>query len=221
MTDEEKRLEAEFEKLRDNAEKENKSFSGTLGNMVDIHYFYTLSAVYKIKSLGGLNEEKLKKHLNELKNRFTADKRVHLRTLEIQKETHERRMKCSRALTELVKNADNLSLAELLGKFVELVENGFDSISATKIKEKLTKRHDFVSERHDFVSETLIAKDEGEGYVIELLQSLRKEMTSDFAKRYTYVEVQEMLGEAKENGSSRRGCFKITHEGENFSVYRI
>lgn len=214
MTEEEKKLEAEFEKLRDNAEKKTKGFSDTLGNMVDTHYFHTLWAVYKIKELGGIGAESLKKHLNELKNRFMTDKRVHLRTLEIQKETHERRMKCSRLLTELIKNADNLSLAELLEKFVELVENGFDSISANKIKEKLTKRH-------DFVSEALIAKDECEGYVIELLQSLRKEMTSDFAKRYTYDEVQEMLGEAKENGSSCRGCFKITHEGENFSVYRI
>lgn len=215
MTDEEKRLEAEFEKLRDNAEKENKSFSGTLGNMVDIHYFYTLSAVYKIKSLGGLNEEKLKKHLNELKNRFTADKRVHLRTLEIQKESHERRMRSSELLVELVKNADELSLDELFEKIAELISNAFDDVSGKKVKKKLRKRR-------DNCGEALIAKNEGEGYIAELLQSLRKELIDGFSKRFTYDEAKEMIDKAKANGFSEQNFFKIKYEGEDrFSLYRI
>lgn len=214
MTDEEKKLEAEFEKLRDNAEKDNKSFSGTLGNMVDIHYFYTLSAVYKIKSLGGLNEEKLKKHLNELKNRFTADKRVHLRTVEIQKDSHERRMRCSELLVELVKDADKMSLDELFEKTAELISNAFDDVSGKKVKKKLRKRH-------DNWGEALIAKNEGEGYIIELLQVLRKELADDFAKRFTYDEAKEMIDKAKANGFSEQNFFKIKYEGEDrFSLYR-
>lgn len=215
MTDEEKKLEAEFEKLRDNAEKDNKSFSGALGNTVDIHYFYTLSAVYKIKSLGGLNEEKLKKHLNELKKRFTADKRVHLRTLEIQKDSHERRMRCSELLVELVKDADKMSLDELFEKTAELINNAFDDVSGEKVKKKLRKRH-------DNWGEVLIAKNEGEGYIIELLQVLRKELADDFAKRFTYNEAKEMIDKAKANGFSEQNFFKIKYEGEDrFSLYRI
>lgn len=215
MTDEEKRLEAEFEKLRDNAEKKTKGFSDTLGNMVDTHYFHTLWAVYKIKELGGLNEEKLKKHLNELKNRFTADKRVHLRTLEIQKESHERRMRSSELLVELVKNADELSLDELFEKIAELISNAFDDVSGKKVKKKLRKRR-------DNCSEALIAKNEGEGYIVELLQSLRKELIDGFSKRFTYDEAKEMIDKAKANGFSEQNFFKIKYEGKDrFSLYRI
>lgn len=200
MTNDEIRYNGLFEAL---AKRAKEKVSVDEASFVDNHYKLTLSAVYQIRRLGSIDDGKLKKHVNELRIRYCHDKGIEQRTEIVQKQEHERRMKCSQDLTKLVKNADKMPMSEIFEVFSGIIENGFDKISGEKVRAKLSKR---LGE-----NAALICQNEGEGYICDLLLMLR--VRND--------KVSEVITQAKTVGECVEDGFKIKYEGGRFALYKI
>lgn len=200
MTDEEKKLLMEFKFLRVNAENKKEL---SLNNMVDYHYFATLTAIYQLKRVGRVPEEKISRHLTQLKSNYVTDKGIYLRDSQCSEDDLHRRMTCSELLTELNKNADKMPLSEIFESFAEIIELGFDKISGENVRRKLRSR--------DEGEAALICQGEAEGYICELLLLLR----------FTAEEVAQIIIEAKRSGFGIGKGFKIKYEGDKFALYKI
>lgn len=200
MTNDEKKFLAEFEYLRTNAENKKDL---DLSNMVDYHYFATLKAIYQLKRLGSVPEEKINKHLVQLKSNYVTDKGIFLRDRQNSEDDLHRRMTCSELLSKLNRSADEMSTSEIFEVFSGIIENGFDKISGEKIREKLLKRPG--------KNTVLICQDEGEGYISDLLLILR--VKND--------KVSEVITRAKTVGECVEDSFKIKYEGGRFALYKI
>lgn len=203
MTDEQKSLIEQFEELKDKASKKDKNLVKDFDNCVDTHYFYSLSALYQLQRINAFTEKDVEAHFIQLCNRYTADKGMFLRYQKTEQEALQRRMKTSETLTKLIKNSDYITEVELYELFVKLITSAFDDVSAKAIQEKLISRSD--------EKMLLICEKESEGYVRELLLSLR----------VTPEDTSELISASKRNGMSAYGGYKVTYEGEKFNLYRI
>lgn len=203
MTDEQKSLIKQFEELKDKASKKDKNIVKDFDNCVDTHYFYSLSALFQLQRLNAFTEKDVEAHIIQLCNRYTADKGIFLRYQKTEQDTLQRRMKSSETLTKLIKNADSITEVELYELFVKLIASAFDDVSANAIQEKLISRSD--------ENMLLICEKESEGYIRELLLSLRVDPE----------DISELIRASKRNGMSAYGGYKVTYEGEKFNLYRI
>lgn len=200
MTDEVKKLSTEFEFLRVNAENKREL---SLTNMVDYHYFATLKSVYQLQRVGRVPGEEIKRHLTQLETNYITDMGLFLRDRQLQEEALRRRMACSELLVRLVKNADEMSTSEIFEVFSGIIKNGFDKLSGEKVRKKLSKK---LSK-----NAALICQNEGEGYISDLLLTLR--VKND--------KVSEIITQAKTVGECIEGGFKIKYEGGRFALYKI
>lgn len=203
MTDEQKSLIQQFEELKDKASKKDKNIVKEFDNCVDTHYFYSLSALFQLQRINAFTEKDIETHFVQLYNRYTADKGMFLRYQKTEQDTLQRRMTSSETLTKLIKTADSITEVELYELFVKLIASAFDDVSAKAIQEKLISRSD--------EKMLLICEKESEGYVRELLLSLR----------VIPEDTSELISASKRNGMSAYGGYKVTYEGEKFNLYRI
>ena len=203
MTDEQKSLIQQFEELKDKASKKDKDIVKEHDNFVDTHYFYSLCSLFQLQRTNKFNEKDVEAHFIQLCNRYTADKGMFLRYQKTEQDTLHRRMKSSETLTKLIKTADSITEVELYELFVKLIASAFDDVSAKAIQEKLISRSD--------EKMLLICEKESEGYIRELLLSLR----------VAPEDTSELISASKRNGMSAYGGYKVTYEGEKFNLYRI
>lgn len=203
MTDEEKSILVQFEELKEKAKQKKKDILNDIKNYVDIHYFYSLSAMYQLRRLGAFSEDEVEAHRTELRNRYKADKKQYLLRQTAEKKMHEIKMKCSQCITELTKRADEMTYIEIIEKCLSVVEMVFGKPTTDIIRKKLTSRSDETM--------LLICKNESEGYIRELLLILRLKSEA----------VEELIDNAKTVGQDSYSGFSLAYEGEKFNLYRI
>lgn len=205
MTEEEKTLRGIFTEIKEIASQKHKDVPKNR-DIVDLHYFYSLSSLFQLQRVGTFSEEDVQRHCAQLENKYIADKALHLRDRANNEDMHQRRMKCSQLISKLTKGADKLTDEEIIEIFLKVIENGFDEVSAKRIREKYSEG------RKDKM--TLILRDESEFYIREFLLSFGKIAGED---------VDELIAAAKRNGMSAYGGYMIrqseTAEGK-FNLYR-
>lgn len=205
MTEEEKNLRDLFTQIKALACQKHKEVPKNR-DIVDMHYFYSLSALFQLQRVGAFREEDVLLHSDQLENKYIADKALFLRDRAINEEMHQRRMKCSQLITKLTKGADKLTDGEVIAVCFEIIEKGFDEVSARLIREKYSEGSE--------EKLTLILKDEAEGNVYIFLV--------DFA-RMKNDDATELIAAAKRNGVSAYGGYMIrlseSAEGK-FNLYR-
>lgn len=203
MTDEEKSILVQFEELKEKAKQKKKDILNDIKNYVDIHYFYSLSAMYQLRRLGAFSEDEVEAHRTELRNRYKADKKQYLLRQTAEKKMHETKMKCSQCITELTKRADELSDFEVVEKCLPVIGMVFGEPTVEVIRKKLSQRNE--------KNMLPICKDESEGYIRELLLMLRLNSEA----------VEELIDNAKTVGQGSYSGFSLAYEGEKFNLYRI
>lgn len=205
MTEEEKTLRGIFTEIKEIASQKHKDVPKNR-DIVDLHYFYSLSALFQLQRVGAFREEDVQRHSAQLENKYVADKALHLRDTKESEDMHQRRMKCSQLISKLTKGADKLTDGEIIELCFSVIDKGFDSVTAKVIREKYKKG------RKDKMLKIL--SDESEFYINEFLISFGKMKGED---------VQELIAAAKRNGMSAYGGYMIrqskTAEGK-FNLYR-